>query len=412
MFYSALYDLDGASSGNVMFRRSVFFARYGISIMPRSSLKIALLSSQLNWGGGEQLLFSLGESLHQKGHQVLWIAPQASRLMERVRHAGMDCMAIAGRHPSPLAILRIRRALQKNKIDVLHGNDAHAISWGSLLAMGQESIKLFGVKHTVFQVRSPAKYNWAVNRMICVSRAVRDVCIDGGILESRLAVVHGGIHPPELDRLTERQRACRALGIGIEMPLFCAVGSLISCKGYDTLIEAADNLRQRIGEFKLVICGDGAMRTKLQEMIDVRNLNQHVQLLGFCEDPTSWIAAADVFVHPTRSEGLSLVTIAAQMVGTPIVATEVGGLREVIRCQYTSRPLGWIFASRDPKDLAELLENALNDFEKRKQFIRDAQQSAIRHFNLDQMVNGFLQIYTDCSEEATRDVSNVPLRMA
>jgi len=380
--------------------------------MPRSPLKIALLSSQINWGGGEQLLFSLGEALHQRGHEVLWIAPQASRLMERVHDSGMESMPIAGRHPSPLAIMRIRKALQKKQIEVLHGNDAHSISWGGLLALGQDSIKLFGVKHTVFRVTSAAKYNWVVNRMICVSRAVRDVCLDGGILENRLAVVHGGIEPPDLDRLVERQRACEALGIGMDTPLFCAVGSLISCKGYDTLIEAADQLRQRIGEFKLVICGDGAMRTQLQEMIDARKLNRYVQLLGFCDNATAWIAASDVFVHPTLSEGLSLVTIAAQMVGTPVVSTEVGGLREVIRCRYTSRPLGWIFASQEPSDLAELMDGALNDHEKRRQVIDDAQQSALRHFNLDQMVNGFVEIYTDSSRADTRDASDRRIRLA
>lgn len=380
--------------------------------MPRSGLNIALMSSQLSWGGGEQLLFSLGDSLVRLGHQVLWIAPQASRLMERVRNAGMDGFEIAGRHPSPIGILRIRKALHQRKITLLHGNDTHSISWGGLLAMGQESLKLFGVKHTVFPVGSATKYNWLVDRMICVSHAVRDVCLDSGILDERLAVVHGGIDLPVHDRFYERRRACEILGMSLEVPLFCAVGSLIPCKGYNTLIESADLLRKRIGDFKLIICGEGPMRSQLQKMIDERNLTEHVHLLGFCEDPTAWIAAADVFVHPTHSEGLSLVTIAAQMVGTPIVATEVGGLREVIRCRYTSRPLGWIFASQHPNDLAELLDNALNDQGKRKQVIRDARQSAFQHYTLERMVNGFLQVYTHSSSETVREFADRRVRFA
>jgi glycosyltransferase involved in cell wall biosynthesis len=203
-----------------------------------------------------------------------------------------------------------------------------------------------------------------------------------------------------MDRRAERMRACEILRIGLETPLICAVGSLIPCKGYDTLIAAADELRRRIGDFRLVVCGEGAMRPQLQKMIDERKLNQQVMLLGFCEDPTAWIASADVFVHPTRSEGLSLVSIAAQMVGTPIVASEVGGLREVLRCQYTSRPLGWIYATESPFDLAELLDNALHDVERRRQFINDARQSAMRHFTLDQMVNGFLQLYRNSAADS------------
>ncbi len=370
------------------------------------------MSSQLNWGGGEQLLYSLGDSLLRQGHRIVWIAPSTSRLMDRIRAAGMEGLEISGRHPSPVAILKLRKELQRKEIAILHGNDTHAISWGSMLAMGQESVKLFGVKHTIFPVASSAKYNWLVDRMICVSRAVRDVCLDGGILNERLAVVYGGLEQPNLDRLTERQRACETLGIGIETPLISAVGSLIPCKGYDTLIEAADILRRRIGDFRLVICGDGTMREQIQKMIDDRQLNQQVIMLGFCEDPTAWIAAADVFAHPTRSEGLSLVSIAAQMVGTPVVASEVGGLREVIRCQYTSRPLGWIYATHNPEDLAELLDNALNDQARRRQIISDARQSALRHFTLNQMVQGFLDVYTESSASLKKGISRRPTRAA
>jgi L-malate glycosyltransferase len=380
--------------------------------MTRHSLSIALMSSQMQWGGGEQLMHSLGESLQVLGHRVLWVAPSSSRLMGRVRATGFDSLEISGRHPSPVALLKIRKELLVREIAILHGNDTHAISWGSILKMGQESMKLFGVKHTVFPINSATKYNWLVDKMICVSRAAREVCLDGGILNDRLEVVNGGIESPNLDRRAERQRACETLGIEADTPLLCAVGSLIPCKGYDTLIEAADILRERIGKFRLVICGDGTMRHQLQHMINDRKLNQHVSLLGFCEDPTAWIAASDVFVHPSRSEGLSLVSIAAQMVGTPIVASEVGGLREVVRCQYTSRPLAWTFATHNPNDLAELIDNALNDQERRLQVIHDAQQSANRHFTLDLMVQGFLRVYTETLQSSSQIARQSLIRAA
>lgn len=353
------------------------------------------MSSQLRWGGGEQLLYSLGDSLQSHGHRVVWIAPSESRLMERVHTAGFETIEISGRHPSPIALLKMRKELQAKSVQILHGNDTHSISWGSMLAVRKHSMKLIGVKHTVFPITSATKYNWLVDKMICVSRAVREVCLDGGILNERLTVVNGGLEPPNLDRFAERQRACETLGIDLDTPLISAVGSLIPSKGYDTLIEAASVLRERIDNFQLVLCGDGSMRQQLQEMIDERDLNQQVRLLGFCEDPTSWIAASDLFVHPSRSEGLSLVAIAAQMVGTPMVTTEVGGLREVIRCRYTSRPLAWVFSTDNPQNLAELMDDALSDQKRRLQSIHDAQESALSHFTLEQMVQGFLGVYTE-----------------
>ncbi|MFN9911670.1 MAG: glycosyltransferase, partial [Pirellulaceae bacterium] len=104
------------------------------------------------------------------------------------------------------------------------------------------------------------------------------------------------------------------------------------------MLEAALHLRRHREDFCLVICGEGPMRAELESKIRDHHLEKQVRLLGFCEDPSRWIAAADLFVHPSRSEGLSLVTIAAQMLETPVLATDVGGLQEVMRCRWTSRP--------------------------------------------------------------------------
>jgi glycosyltransferase involved in cell wall biosynthesis len=352
------------------------------------------VSSQKLWGGGEQLATSLAFGLEERGHSIQWVIPRESEISKRLEARGSAYRTIAGRHPTPAELFRLRRNLREDSIDVLFGNDSHAISWCGGMTLGKsDPPKLVGVKHTVFDIRSAGRYNWLLDRLVCVSRSVRDVCLDAGICAEKLRVIHGGLELSRFDRELERDCACTALNIPREIPLICAVGSLIPCKGYDRLIEAAALLRRKVGDFRLVISGDGVMREELHDQIRRHQMETQIKLLGFLPDPNRWIAAADLFVHPSQSEGLSLVTIAAQLIGTPVAATEVGGLHEVMRCEDTSRPLGWIIASENPGDLSDLLLDALSDRRKAEKLRIEARHSALSRFSLDGMVDGFESVF-------------------
>lgn len=369
-----------------------------------------MISSQSDWGGGEQLVWSLGKALIERGHELTWIAPAESVLMRRIQAQGWSHQTIVGRHPSPRELLRLRGALRESGVEVAFGNDSHAIVWGSMLSMGSRHMKRVGVKHTVFPIKSAAKYNWLLDRMICVSRAVHQVCLDGGIADHRLSIVHGGVDAPDYERSSARVWAAKLLGIPLTRPLFCAVGSLVPCKSYDILLRAVACLREHMPDFHLVLCGDGPQRAELEQLIEEHELSSQVTLLGFRDDSTRWIAAADVFVHPSTSEGLSLVSILAQMLGTPVLASEVGGLREVMRCRHTSRPLGWIYASQDARDLADLMRDAYSNRAKRMQLVDEARRSAKERFTLERMVLGVENVLnqavgeTDGSYDAPNDL--------
>jgi len=122
-------------------------------------------------------------------------------------------------------------------------------------------------------------------------------------------------------------------------------------------------------------------------------LQNHVKLLGFQERPDRWIGAADAFVHTSQSEGLSLVTIQAQMIGSPVIAAEVGGLAEVLRDPISGELLGWTIKGNDPATLADLMKQSVVDSPERRRIIRLAKDSATRRFELDKMVDEFEALY-------------------
>jgi len=356
-------------------------------------MKLALMSSQIGWGGGEQFLWSLGNGLIEQGHSILWVCDEKSPLHQRIQNAGFQCCGVTGRIPKPQALLRMRTNLSKHGTQLIHANDSHSLMWGSLAMIGKLGIKRVGVKHTAFPIRSAVRYNWMLDAVVCVSNAVREVCIQGGVTERKTHVIHGGVEPPQLERRVERFWACEHLGIDHHTPIFCAVGSLVPCKGYERLIEAAHHLRWHMPEFCVVICGEGKSRPELEQLIRKYDLQKHVRLLGFQDRPERWICAADAFVHPSLSEGLSLVTIQAQMIGTPVIATEVGGLREVLHAPETGELLGWPIHGNDPATLADLMKSSIENTPLRHALVCAAKKSAMDRFVVEKMVDRFESLY-------------------
>jgi glycosyltransferase involved in cell wall biosynthesis len=355
-------------------------------------LRLALMSSQKSWGGGEQFLWNLGNGLIERGHEVLWIAPRASKLVERVRAGNGDIYPMSGRRPTPLAMLRLRRRIADKKCQVLHLNDSHATTWGSLLTLGKNELVRVGVKHTVFPVRTPSKYNWFVDRLMCVSEAVRKTCIDGGILAQKLQVIYGGLEQPNMDRADQRYFVAEQLKISIDRPILVSVGSLIPCKGHSRLIDAIDRLRKTIPNICLAICGDGILRDSLLADIKRRGLKDNVRLVGFQHEPQRWIAGADLFVHPSQSEGLSLVAIQSQMIGTPVVAMDVGGLSEVMRSR-SGKPLGWLSHPNKPDEFVANIADALENTPLRRQRTQMAKIEAADRFSIDGMIDQYESSY-------------------
>jgi len=361
--------------------------------MQPKKTKVALISSQLSWGGGEQFLWSLGSGLMERGHSVLWVCDKTSPLHRRVQGEGFSVYSLQSRSPGAAALLQLRQACSKFGVEILHANDSHALTWGSLAMFGKSGLKRVGVKHTAFPIRSAVRYNWTLDALVCVSHAVQDICIASGVAAKKTHVIHGGLQPPSLERSWERFWACETLGIHHQTPLFCATGSLIQCKGYHRLIEAAHHLRWQMKDFCVVICGEGKSRRDLEKLIRKYDLQKHVRLLGFQEEPERWICAADAFVHPTENEGLSLVTIQAQMIGTPVIATEVGGLKEVLRSPETGEASGWTIEGTDPATLAGLMTAAIANTPRRHALVQAAKASALNRFHVNRMVEKFETLY-------------------
>jgi teichuronic acid biosynthesis glycosyltransferase TuaC len=192
----------------------------------------------------------------------------------------------------------------------------------SIKARGSD-IRLWGAKPTARRLMVDAAN--AADGLLAVSESLKADMVAIGMPEEKIRVHRTGI---ELDRFHPVERSAAKASFGVSGPLLLAVGNLVALKRFELVIGAAELLP----DATLFIAGEGRERRKLEALIAERGLSARVRLLGGVHhaDMPALMAAADVFVHASSSEGLANVWVEALASGTPVVTANVGAAAEVV----------------------------------------------------------------------------------
>src|SRR5208337_2745655 len=164
---------------------------------------------------------------------------------------------------------------------------------------------------------------------------------------------HDGVVAPAADAAAAAQIRASLAGAG-EI-LIGSVGRLHEQKGYDDLIRAARLIVDERPNVRFAIAGDGPMRADLEALIRSLNLTERFQLCGFRSDISNFVSALDLFVSSSRWEGLPIAVVESMLLRRPVVATDVGGVAEVVKPGAT----GYLVPPGDPQTLAATVLQAL-----------------------------------------------------
>ena len=198
----------------------------------------------------------------------------------------------------------------------------------------------------------------------------------------RVEVLHLGIGEPPCIR-RDRAEVRRDLHLDGER-LVVAAARLSRQKRVDVLLEAMTLLDL---EAVLVVAGEGPLRQELEE--HARKAGVDVRWMGFTPDVADLIAAADVFCLSSVWEGIPLAAQEAILLGTPVVATDVGGMKELI----TNGVTGWLAPPLDPAALARALDEALGDAQAAAARAEAAREALARSFDTGTMLARLKEVY-------------------
>jgi glycosyltransferase involved in cell wall biosynthesis len=353
------------------------------------SLRVLHLDSAATWRGGQNQVFLTAKGMAARGHDVILGCRTRGPLESRARAEGLDVRPIPFRGDLwPPAIGALARVLRRDRPDVLLLHDPHAVSAGLVASRLAGRPALVAVRRVDFAlggVFSRWKYS-SCDRVIVVSQAIGRVVEAGGLASSRLRLVYEGV--PDREAQAGGRAELEALGVPAGAPVVGNVAALTGHKDHATLIEAMALLRPRSPEARLVICGEGELRSDLEARVARHGLADRVIFAGFRRDLDRVMPAFDVFCLSSHLEGLGTSVLDAMVFGRPVVATAAGGIPEAVQDGATGR----VVPPRDPAALAGALGEVLEDDARRRDLALAGRRRYLDHFTVDRMVEETLKV--------------------
>jgi sugar transferase (PEP-CTERM/EpsH1 system associated) len=234
---------------------------------------------------------------------------------------------------------------------------------------------------------------------VCKDSAVR-FADKTGIPQARFEVLYNGVDTERFQPAPDRSGLRHALGLPLDEMLLLTVASLIPVKDHATLVEAAGRvLRQHPGPVRFVLVGDGALRAETEHRIAERGLTDHFLLVGSSDRVADYYRAADVFVLPSRLEGMSNAILEAMASGLPVVANRVGGNPELVVDGIT----GLLCRPGAPDDMAAALVRLVSDHTLREAMGERARARAVTDFSIEAMMERYAEFYQSAATARVRE---------
>ena len=354
------------------------------------------------WTGAMSQTLATVVGLKRRGHEVTLATTPGSILWGRADAEGINLVGVELRSElNPFAVARLASIVRSRRIQVIHAHRAHAHSIGLLLAWVTGRPLVVSRRTTLEPRSNPGsriKYrSRSVTRIVAISEAVASVLVDFGVRRDRIAMIHSGvdttIYSPGRDGSSVRTE----FGLAPHVPL---VGMMANAygpsKGHDTFLEAARMILSDMPGAVFVLAGHHTDRPPLREVAAELGIVDSVVFAGYRTDVPDILASLDVSVNCPRSrEGLSVAVMEALATGVPVVATDVGGIPELVRNGET----GLLVAPGDSEALAGAVTRLLSDRDLASRLAAAGTSFVQEHLTVGHMVNAIARLYGDVLAE-------------
>jgi glycosyltransferase involved in cell wall biosynthesis len=363
-------------------------------------MRILLALDDLRIGGGQKVAVNVAEQMVRLGHEVAVVSlntfPGAT-VEADFQRLGVPIRYFPARRL--LSVGRFRRLVQlllRERYDILHTHLTYANILGCAAGRFAGTPVLATVHSTgkdplhrniVREWLETIALRYLANNVFAVGAAVEQA-YKKQLGNRRIVTIPNAVAEPVALSAEERATIRKEWMADPDGMLIFSAGRLAEPKGYDHLIIAMSLLRERFPSARLLIAGDGDLRSALQAQIDSLQLRGHVTLLGARKDVPRLMRAADIYVCSSRWEGLPLSLLEAMICGLPVVATNVGDIASAV-------PLGAgkIVPAREPTPLAEAIGEFLADPALRASNGSAAREYALRHFAIQRWADRLAALY-------------------
>jgi L-malate glycosyltransferase len=377
-----------------------------VKLTTHPTLRVTHLISGDLWAGAESQAYALLKHLRvEPGVALSAVLLNPGILADQLLALGIPLTVINERSVGPYGILkRLRTLLSSSSPHILHTHrykenflGAMAARWTcrpflvkTVHGIADSFTGVAGIKMAANQQLDQFITKRYFSRIICVSHQIHQV-LGESLPAEKLVTIHNGVDLATCRATSDRATTRKSLGLREDDVVLGTAGRLVPVKGFGFLIEAAEILGRTVPNLRCVIVGDGPEADALQKRIDELHLSGRVQLVGFRRDVWDILAALDIFVLPSLGEGVPMIILEAMALGTPIVATAVGGVPEVL----TESESGLLVPPRDPEAIAAACARLLGDVSLRTDIVSRARHRVEAKFSAARMTRDVVNLYRD-----------------
>lgn len=343
--------------------------------------RILLLITDLQIGGTPTVVRELATRLNRPPDVCVEVACLAGRgpVSDQLEAAGIVATALGARRASDLpAIARLVRLIRDRQFDTVFSFLLHANAAAALATRFCPGVRLI---QSIQTTQPYPRWHWALQslvqgaaeKIVAPSPSVATAAEEwAGIPRSKIAIIPNAIDPAEFTHGTGREStepsdANTSIGF---------IGRLDPIKCIPDLLEAVRLLR---GKVRLHIFGDGSERSRIEAIVRETGLSDRVVLHGAIARPQDALSRIRLLVLPSRAEGFGLVLIEAMAAGVPVVATNVPGIRDVVRHDFT----GLLVPPGSPADLARAIDAIVSSPALRRRLVESARREVRERFSWD-----------------------------
>ena len=356
--------------------------------MDYPKINIAHLIGSLGRGGAEQqvvsLINNLDEDRFNKHVVVLWDKADGFKndLKKNIQYYSVQYR----RRTMPLGLFKLIKYFRKNKINILHSHmyDPNKIAsiTGNLakvpcIVTSEHGKNLWKKKR--HHLVEKHLIDRSVKMRVAVSEDIKHLRIKNDKLNpNKIITIPNGVSIPAT--IPNKKKVPQVIG---------AMGRLVDAKDYFSLIDTIKIVRDAGNDLKLLIAGEGLLKEKLEKYINKLGLNKSAELVGF-QKPDLFLGKIDIFAMSSQREGMPVALLEAMSFGLPVVATDVGGIKEVVENNID----GLLSESKNPKAMAENIIRIVQDANLRDRLGFAARNKIVEQYSIKNIANLYVKLYS------------------
>ncbi len=358
-------------------------------------MNVLYLINYAGSAGTEKYVHNLVEALHGKKANCHLAYNIGGKLSDDLKAMGVPTLQLEMKHPFHTKASKILgNYCRENNIDVVHTQYPRE----NIIALrARKYCKNLKVVYTSHLVVGCNKLWQIINKIItknnhkviAVCNIGKEVLAKNGFPREKTEVIFNGIIPCKNTDVNQDLK--KELGIDEGDFVITTLTRYHYLKGVDYLVESVAELKKMTDrKFRLLIVGEGELKSEIEALVKERNLRDCVYMLGFRDDTADILGISHMYINSSKSEALSFAILEAMNASLPIVATNVGGNGDLVSKE---NDCGILVEYGNTKETAEAMMKIMEDDDLRQRYSQNAHKAVCTQFNQEKLIEKTYEMY-------------------